>query len=154
MELTRNFNLSEFERSETASRRGIPNKVPPELIPHVQRVANWLQIFRERLSARLGRDTPIVLLSGYRSPQLNKVVGGSLNSAHMQGLAVDFRVPNHSVSALMHLVLQLMPDCPYDQCIDEFDSWIHLGLKEDPTHFRRQNLRARKIKGKTVYELV
>ena len=43
----------------------------------------------------LGRDDkekPIIINSGYRSPQLNKKIGGVAGSNHLTGCAVDIRV--------------------------------------------------------------
>lgn len=34
--------------------------------------------------------TPVTITSGYRSPQLNSLVGGSKTCQHMRGEAVDF----------------------------------------------------------------
>src|SRR5690606_34683464 len=49
MKLTENFTLREFERSATADRLGIDNKVPAELLPNARQVACWLQALRDRL---------------------------------------------------------------------------------------------------------
>jgi len=41
---------------------------------------------------REGREKPIIINSGYRSPQLNKKIGGVPTSNHLTGCAVDIRV--------------------------------------------------------------
>jgi hypothetical protein len=41
---------------------------------------------------RGGREKPIIINSGYRSPQLNKKIGGVPTSNHLTGCAVDIRV--------------------------------------------------------------
>ena len=40
------------------------------------------------------RGVPIIINSGYRSPQLNKKIGGVPTSNHLTGCAVDIRVEN------------------------------------------------------------
>ena len=41
-----------------------------------------------------GGEEPIRINSGYRSPQLNRAIGGASNSNHLTGCAVDIRVEN------------------------------------------------------------
>jgi hypothetical protein len=47
-----------------------------------------LEVLRER------SGKPIVINSGYRSPQLNKKIGGVPTSNHLTGCAADIRVEN------------------------------------------------------------
>ena len=50
---------------------------------------------RDDKGGTLGRDDkekPIIINSGYRSPQLNKKIGGVPTSNHLTGCAVDIRV--------------------------------------------------------------
>ncbi len=50
---------------------------------------------RDDKGGALGRDDkekPIIINSGYRSPQLNKKIGGVPTSNHLTGCAVDIRV--------------------------------------------------------------
>jgi zinc D-Ala-D-Ala carboxypeptidase len=48
----------------------------------------------QALRDRLGK--PLIVTSGYRSPEHNKRVGGARNSRHMQGDAFDISMGNHS----------------------------------------------------------
>ena len=130
MKLSAHFDLSEFERSATASRYGIDNQVPPSLIPNLRRLCDQVL---EPLRAYAGR--PIVINSGYRSPQLNfhSKVRGSARSQHMTGEAVDIRVPDSATGNRWFLFL--MNHCPFDQLIRERPTrdsdtfWIHVSLK-------------------------
>jgi hypothetical protein len=144
MRLTSNFSFSEFVFSETALRLGIPNIPPIECRLDILRLARWLQTLRNRLSKKYNRDIPISVTSGYRSPRLNKKIRGSKTSDHMKGLAADIKIHGFTVSQAQALIVELMADCPYDQCIDEFSGWIHIGLAEDGEMPRMQNLIARK----------
>lgn len=148
MKVTRNFYQSEFIFSQTAIRKGIDNSLPTELKPNMISMARWLQVFRDRLSDKYGRDMPIIITSGYRCPKLNRKVGGSRTSAHKRMLAVDIQVPGLTVGQLQRDVIELMQDCPYDQCIDEFGRWLHLGLAEDGELPRMELLVARKRVGR------
>ena len=66
----------------------------------------------------------------------------------MYGLAADIHIPGMTVMQVIHTIhgLQL----PYDQVIDEFGSWVHVGLTNGPTQ-RKQALKARFVNGRTVY---
>ena len=44
--------------------------------------------------AREAAGVPIVITSGFRSPEHNSTVGGVESSSHTKGLAVDVRSPN------------------------------------------------------------
>ena len=100
----------------------------------------------EKVRALLG-DKPITVLSGYRSPAVNKAVGGSKTSAHMTGHAVDFICPRFGTPAQVaaHLAKHLTG---FDQIIEEFGEWVHVGFGPGK---RRELLTARKVGGRTRY---
>ena len=125
-QLTTHFTLEEFTDSQTAARRGIKN-VPGEnsqARANIQRTAETM----EKVRTILG-DKPILVSSGYRSPQVNAAVGGAKSSAHVQGLAVDFSCPGFGTPIQICKALQPhMKDLGIDQLIHEFTTWVHLGL--------------------------
>ena len=90
VQLNGNANLSEhFKLGEVTKSNSHPEvyNIPShEAIANLKRVCGWLEILR----SRAGR--PILINSGYRSPQLNKKIGGVPTSNHLTGCAVDIRV--------------------------------------------------------------
>jgi zinc D-Ala-D-Ala carboxypeptidase len=86
--LSANFALEEFTESQTAARKGIDNTPDAATLKNLKALADALEVVREKLG-----NLPMRISSGYRSPALNKAVGGSKNSSHMSGLAVDFTAP-------------------------------------------------------------
>lgn len=78
MQLTKNFQKSEFE--------GRSGEIPEDLLKNVQELANNLQVLRDEIGK------PIKIISGYRSPEYNKKIGGAKKSQHMTASASDIQV--------------------------------------------------------------
>jgi zinc D-Ala-D-Ala carboxypeptidase len=89
MYLTEHFSLEELVASQTAVRLGIDNTPSPEILATLRGV---LAPGLERVRTALAHQA-VLVTSGYRSPALNAAVGGSRDSAHMQGLAADVICP-------------------------------------------------------------
>ena len=70
--ISENFTWSEMQRSDTARRMGIDNTVPEG--PARQAVV--LLVTRVLQPLRKAWGGPLVINSGYRSPELNEAVGG------------------------------------------------------------------------------
>ena len=77
-----NFKLGEFTRSKYPEVYNIPSH---EAIANMKRLCVWLEVLRDKVGHA------IVINSGYRSPQLNRKVGGAPTSNHLTGCAVDIR---------------------------------------------------------------
>jgi hypothetical protein len=131
MKLSTHFSLAEFTTSQTAARRGIDNTPPPEVIAALHRTALGLEMVRALIQA------PIQITSGYRSPALNKAVGGSRNSQHTRGEAADIVAPGFGTPADLVKIIVARPEIAFDQCILEFGSWCHISFTDKP---RRQAL--------------
>ena len=127
--LTPNFSLAELTRSETAERLGIDNTPTPEHRANLQRTAEMLERIRQHLSAIAGRSIPILVSSGYRGPELNRRIGGSANSDHMQGLAADWIAPRFgSPFEVCTALAPHVQSLGIGQLIHEFGRWIHTGV--------------------------
>ena len=82
--LSDHFTLGEMTKSN--SHPEVYNIPSHEAIANLKRVCEWLEVLRKRYGK------PIIINSGYRSPQLNKKIGGVAGSNHLTGCAVDIRV--------------------------------------------------------------
>ena len=130
MNLSTHFTLDEMTLSQTADRRSIDNTPPPSIVEALKKTALGLEGVRTLLGA------PIVISSGYRSPLLNQVVGGTKNSQHTTGQAVDFIAPGYgSPAEIVRTIVKA--GLAFDQCILEFDRWVHISFSDRP---RRQAL--------------
>lgn len=124
MQLTANFTLEEMVVSRTAVVNGIDNTPPKDVIANLRRTCEILEIVRQEIKV------PIIITSGYRSPDLNVAVGGSKTSAHMRGLAADFIAPGYGTPYAVCRAILDNGSIPYEQLIHEFGNWIHLGIAE------------------------
>lgn len=132
MRLSPNFTLDEFLVSQTARRHGVDMTPPDNVIGNIQSlVIELLQPLRDLAAA------PLNISSGYRPPALNKLIGGSAKSAHMDGRATDFTIAGMSPRAVCDMIVA--GDWAYDQNILEFDAWTHWSIAVKP---RRQDLTA------------
>lgn len=153
MQLSENFHLSEFTKSQAASRLGIDNTPGPR---EIRNLIVLCEKVLEPTRSHYGR--PLIASSGYRSPRVNKAIGGSSTSQHVLGEAVDFEIPgvaNPDVARWMARSLN------YDQLILEFytpgdlnSGWVHVSYRVG--RLRNQELTAARVRGplgrmKTVY---
>ena len=140
MKIGDNFELGEFTFSQTAVRHGIDNTVTPEALFALEALC------KKVLDPLIAKGFKFGINSGYRCVELNKAIGGAANSQHCKGQAVDLRPKGMSVEQFYQEVIK--SGVPFDQIIQEFDSWVHVSYKAEP---RMEKLRAVKKDGKTVY---
>jgi hypothetical protein len=134
MQLTTHFTLEEATASATAAAHNLDNQPPSDgILYNIKKTASMMEQVRSLLG-----DHPIVVSSWYRSPEVNKLVGGVANSAHASGLAVDFTCPDFgSIVEVCHKIAT--SDIQFDQLIWEFGSWVHIGFCNCPKP-RRETL--------------
>ena len=149
MNLSKNFSLSELTKSQTAERKGIDN-VPSE--EHIQNLIHLAETVLQPIRNEFGR--PVVISSGYRSPELCEAIGSSSKSQHARGEAADFEIPGVDNK---ELATWISKNTEFDQLILEFydegdpnSGWVHCSaVTGEP---RKQVLRASKVEGRTKYE--
>ena len=139
----KHFTFREFERSDTATRLKIDNRMPELVEAHV---VELVDILLDPLREAWGG--PLVVTSGYRCPELNKAVGGSETSAHLAGWAADL-VPDsgdpRGVQGLVDFAVEWLTAAglPFDQLIFEHvgsSKWLHIGIRNLKGAQRRQML--------------
>ena len=118
--ISKNFSYREFETSEIATERGICNIITSfEVRDSVKAlVLNVLQPLRDAWGQSLKIN------SGYRCPELNKIVSRASNSQHMKGEAADVASDNPYELAKLAKGLNL----PFDQMI-LYPTFVHFSHK-------------------------
>lgn len=112
----KNFKLSEFFASSTADKNSIKNEPSLDERATIERninllVDNVLDPIREKFCA------PVIITSGYRCPQVNKLVGGVNNSQHMSGCAADFHIKGFTYLMMRQVFLNIYDTMDFDQLI-------------------------------------
>lgn len=127
----KHFTLSEFTRSETAERNGVENVPNEAQIKNLECLCN---LILDPLRDYIGH--PVYITSGFRTPWLNHLVGGSNTSAHKEGLAADFKVGDKDYLLDWAWCLLKSPSREFrrriDQCIYYRDKhFIHVSLPKN-----------------------
>ena len=140
--LTPHFTLAELTQTKT----GIENVPNEEQVNNLKRVCGWLEQLRRRWNNLYGEgDDPIIINSGFRSPEVNKAVGGATLSNHLTGCAVDIRcVGNEQAIRYATLLLDIsdLNHEDFDELIIErkgYSYWIHFAVRPFGNR-RRTNL--------------
>lgn len=124
MKLSPHFTLEELTASTTAKRLGLDNTPAPELVPRLVLLAEMLERIRTMLAV------PVVVTSGYRSPPVNRAVGGVTSSDHTQGHAADIVAPSFgSATAVARQLAPLVSVLGIGQLILEGvkgKQWVHV----------------------------
>jgi len=152
MSISKHISYKEGVYSRTALRRGIKNN------PNAEQMENMVAIAEEVFEPlRMWVGGPIKINSFFRSPELNKAIGGSGKSQHCHGQAIDLDDTfGKATNAEMYEFIKQNLD--FDQIIWEFGDddnpdWVHVSYVS-PNQNRKRCLKAYKKSGKTNYEII
>ena len=150
MNLSPHFTLEEMIKSQAGDRAGIDNLPSPACREALRALClHVLEPIRERFG-------PVVINSGYRSPELNRMVGGAASSQHCLGEAADIEVPGMANADLARWIEKHLE---YDQLILECykpgipsSGWVHVSYKALKPN-RNQELTAMVVNSKMNYTM-
>ena len=142
--LSDHFTLGELTKTNTKI-KNVPNEAQLE---NLKRLCGWLEQLRRRPTPspsllREGSEEPIIINSGYRSPEVNRAVGGVATSNHLTGCAVDIHVTGleqliHYASTLLDISDERQED--FDELLLERSPkgtyWLHFAVR--PSGNRRK----------------
>ena len=166
MKLSPHFTLGELcKTSHKTADKNIPSRVVIENLRNI--CENWLEDLRYSYNtlyheispcASLSRDdkghvissaveksqrvdAPLIISSGYRSPEVNKLAGGSPTSNHLTGCAVDIRVAGFEQAIRYASILLDISDGTkhdFDELFIEKNKagnyWIHFAVRPKDNH--------------------
>ena len=124
MKLSDHFSLAEFTKSQTAERKGIDNTPTQD---HIERMKILCVSVLEPIRTEF--DKPIMINSGYRSPDLCEAIGSKPTSQHAKGEAADIEIPGVDNAELSKYI---QDNLNFDQLIlecytgDPSSGWVHV----------------------------
>ena len=139
--LSEHFSLKEL----TKTKYKLDNTPTVEATANLKNICeNWLEDLRYSYGALYGegKETPIIITSGYRSPAVNKAAGGVSTSNHLTGCAADLRCAGvEQALRYMNILLDISDgtDRPFDELILEKKRglyWVHFAVR--PENNRRK----------------
>ena len=148
LRLSPHFTLGEVTKTSVKTADGnIPSPVAIENLKNL--CENWLEELRENYNliyegvGDCKGDEPIIITSGYRSPEVNKAVGGAPTSNHLTGCAVDIRCAGIEQAIRYACILLDISDGTkrdYDELFIERSKqgryWVHFAVR--PKENRRK----------------
>ena len=150
--ISKHISYKEGVYSITAIRKGIDNEPNKEQLSNMKLVAE--KIFEP---VRIHFKVPIKVNSFFRSPDLNKAIGGSTKSQHCKGQAIDIddtygKIKNSDI------YWWIKKNLDFDQMIWEFGNndnpdWVHISYVS-PDKNRNRCLKAYREDNKTKYMVI
>ncbi len=156
--LSPHFTLGEMTKTST----GLPNVPNEAQVKNLIRLCSWLEMLRDEWNRRYGGSDapapsnspkgeddgdPIIVTSGFRSPAVNKAVGGVSTSNHLTGCAADIRVAGFKEALRKAVILLDISDESgedFDELLIEHNRrgsyWIHFAVRP-PTQGNRRKVR-------------
>lgn len=150
--LSEHFSREEVERSEYAIRHEIDNKIPDIQLDFWKEGCKKLEVIRSKWIEKYPDRAKygVIISSGYRCPEVNTGIGGSVNSSHRGFTYLDneyfkcyaFDIDFDSINPnwnkeFFDLVIKNSELMSFiDQIIYEFGHWIHIGgiIFRNPRH--------------------
>ena len=134
VKLSEHFTLAEMTKTSVKTVDGnIPSHVH---IENLRRLCRWLERLRQRC------NQPIIINSAYRSPAVNKAVGGAPTSNHLTGCAADIRCEGKEQAiryACILLDISEESQENFDELLIEQSAksiWVHFAVR--PSENRRK----------------
>ena len=153
LRLSPHFTLGELCKTSYHTLDGnIPSRVAIENLRNI--CEGWLEDLRATYNRLYGEsgdgsqetvDIPVVITSGYRSEEVNRLAGGSANSNHLTGCAVDIRCLG--IEQVLRYATTLLDIS--DESKEDFDElllersprgtyWLHFAVRPPSQENRRK----------------
>ena len=146
LRLTPHFTLGELCKTNYETKDGnIPSHVH---IENLKRLCTWLEQLREEWNLRYGEgNDPLLINSGYRSPEVNRLAGGCNTSNHLTGCAADIRVSGLEQAVRYATILLDLSDLRHED-FDELlierslrgNYWLHFAVRPPKEGNRRKTM--------------
>ena len=117
--LSANFSLYEFNCKDKNK-----TPVPEKYLQNAKELAKNLEIIRAEF------NKPIQIISGYRTPEYNKSIGGASKSQHMFGKAADIKINGVTSKEIKTVILKLIDDGKISQGgVGSYPGFVHYDVR-------------------------
>tara|TARA_Y100000114_G_C11763358_1_gene331288 strand:+ start:1744 stop:2259 length:516 start_codon:yes stop_codon:yes gene_type:complete len=117
--LSANFSLYEFNCKDKNK-----TPVPEKYLKNTKELVKNLEIIRSEF------DKPIQIISGYRTPEYNKSIGGAAKSLHMFGKAADIRINGVTSKEIKDVILKLIDEGKISQGgVGSYPGFVHYDVR-------------------------
>ena len=127
--ISKYISYQEATTSQTAVRKGIKNEPCDNELLAMQLVGiRVFDVIREHFK------TPLRVSSFYRSPELNKAVGGSRTSQHVKGQAIDIQGTGKVTNKMIFDYIKENLDFTqliWEYGTDKNPAWVHVSYDKD-----------------------
>jgi uncharacterized protein YcbK (DUF882 family) len=111
------FKISEFDSKDGA-------EMPSDVKMNVIELIDNLNVLRQELGS------PLYVNSGYRSPEHNKNIGGSINSQHLTGKAADIRSNEYTPKQIKEKIEELIKVGKMKQGgLSAYNTFVHYDIR-------------------------
>ena len=111
------FKISEFDSKDGA-------EMPSDVKMNVIELIDNLNVLRQELGS------PLYVNSGYRSPEHNKNIGGSINSQHLTGKAADIRSNEYTPKQIKEKIEELIKVGKMKQGgLSAYNTFVHYDMR-------------------------
>lgn len=118
-----NFKISELIHSDFAVKNNINNMPDINSLDNLfELICYCLQPIRDKIKK------PMIITSGYRDNQVNRLCGGVSNSQHTKGQAADFIINGMKPAEIVNFIKN--NGFEFDQLINEYDKWVHISYSK------------------------
>lgn len=109
--------------------RGQP--IPNELRENLNTLLKRLNKFAYYIDACHGYHIPLIVTSGYRTPEHNAAIGGAKRSCHCQCMAVDIRDRDGKIKEWVKSTVGILEKCDlYMEHPSATPNWVHLDIRK------------------------
>jgi len=99
-------------------------------MPEVEEYTNLVRVIHKLEWIRSILHTSIIITSGFRPQPYNLEIGGSIGSAHIRGMAIDWYAKYMSCNKVRQILIPYLDELNIRMENKPGSNWVHTDIKE------------------------